>query len=93
MALFNEARVTAGAKEITKEYMATDDVSYVFIGEDLTLLIMYKAPDDTEQQEVSMKLNDIMSCFTERIQVYFTFTEDSLMTYEEYALILSEYEE
>jgi hypothetical protein len=96
MALFNEARITAGAKEITKEYIATDDVGYVFIGEDLadlTLLIMYKVPDNTEQQELSMRVNDIMSCFTERIQVYFAFTEDASMTYDEYVLILSEYEE
>ncbi|MFA7673498.1 MAG: hypothetical protein WCY62_06560 [Clostridia bacterium] len=96
MILFNEARVAADAKEITKEQIASDDAGYVFIGEDLmdlTLLIMYKTPGDTEQQEVSMKLNDIMDCLTEKMQVYFTFTKDASMTYEEYALILSEYEE
>jgi hypothetical protein len=96
MVIFNEARVAVGAKEITKELLASDDVGYVFIGDDLTdltLLILYKAPDDIQQQEVSVELNDIMDYLTEKMQVYFAFTEDASMTYDEYVLILSEYEE
>ncbi len=91
---FEEARIAAGAKEITKEYMATDNVSFVFEGEDLTdltLRVLYKAPDDTEQQEVPMKLNRIMGCLSEKMQVYMSFTEDASMTYEEYALNITEY--
>ena len=91
---FEEARIAAGAKEITKEYMATDSVSFVFEGEDLTdltLRVLYKAPDDMEQQEVPMKLNDIKGCLSEKMQVYMSFTEDASMTYEEYATTISEY--
>jgi hypothetical protein len=94
--IFNEAREAAGAIETTKELLASDNTGYVFIGDDLTdltLLILYKAPDDTQQQEVSVKFNDIMNCLTEKMQVYFTFTEDASMTYDEYVLILSEYTE
>ncbi|HHT95042.1 MAG TPA: hypothetical protein P5064_02155 [Clostridia bacterium] len=94
MVLFEEARKAAGAKEITKEYMATDNVSYVFDGDDLTdltLRILYKAPDDTKQQEVPMKLNDIKGCFLEKIQIFMSFTEDPLMDYEEYANTILEY--
>ena len=96
MVIFNEAREDAGTKEITKDQLASDNTGYVFIGDDLTdltLLILYKAPDDTQQQEVSLKLNDIMDCFTEKMQANFTFTKDASMTFDEYLIILSEYEE
>ncbi|MFA5340941.1 MAG: hypothetical protein WC332_04100 [Clostridia bacterium] len=96
LVFFEEARIAAGAKEITKEYMATDNVSFVFEGEDLTdltLRILYKAPDDMEQQEVPMKLNTIMGCLSEKMQVYMSFTEDASMTYEQYALAITEYKE
>jgi len=91
---FEEARIAAGAKEITKEYMATDSVSFVFEGEDLTdltLRVLYKAPDDMEQQEVPMSFNTIKGCLSEKMQVYMSFTEDASMTYEEYANTISEY--
>ena len=91
---FEEARIAAGAKEITMEYMATDNVSFVFEGNeltDLTLRVLYKAPDDTEQQEVPMKLNDIKWCLSERMRWYMSFTEDASMTYEEYILLVNEY--
>jgi hypothetical protein len=74
--------------------MATDNVSYVFDGDDLTdltLRILYKAPDDTKQQEVPMKLNEIKKCFLEKIQIFMSFTEDPLMDYEEYANTILEY--
>nr|HPJ77008.1 hypothetical protein [Clostridia bacterium] len=86
---FNEAREEAGEKEITKEYMTTDNVSFVFEGDDLTdltLRVLYKTADDTEQQEVPMKLNDIKGCLSERMQVYFSFTNNKDITYGEYAL-------
>ena len=91
---FEEARTAAGAKEITKEYMTTDNVSFVFEGDDLTdltLRVLYKAADDTEQQEVPMNLNDIKGCFSERMQVYFSFTNNKDITYGEYALNVEEY--
>ncbi len=91
---FNEAREEAEAKEITKEYMTTDNVSFVFEGDDLTdltLRVLYKVADDTEQQEVPMNLNDIKGCFSERMQVYFSFTNNKNITYGEYALNIEEY--
>lgn len=54
---------------------------------------MYKTPDSTEQQEVSMSLNSIKSTFLEKIQIYLCFTEDASMTYEEYAVNINEYRE
>ena len=94
MIFFNNARNAVGAKEITKAYMATDNVSFVFDGDDvtdLTLRVLYKVPDDTEQQEVPMSLNEIKGCLSERMQVYMSFTEDPSMTYEEYANTIAEY--
>jgi hypothetical protein len=91
---FEEARTAAGAKEITMEYMATDNVGFVFEGEnltDLTLRVLYKIPDDTVQQEVPMKLNDIKWCLSEKMRWYMSFTEDASMTYEEYARLVGEY--
>ena len=78
------------------EYMTTDNVSFVFLGDDLsdlTLLVMYKAPDDTEQQEVPMSLNRIKPAFTERMQVYLSFTDEADMPYEQYALNITEYKQ
>lgn len=94
LVFFEEARIAAGAKEITKEYMTTDNVSFVFEGDDLTdltLRVLYKVADDTEQQEVPMKLNDIKGCLSERMQVYFSFTDNKDITYGEYALNVEEY--
>lgn len=91
---FNEAREEVGAKEIDMEYMTTDNVSFVFLGDDLsdlTLLVMYKAPGDTEQQEVPMSLNRVKPSFTERMQVYLSFTEEADMPYEQYALNITDY--
>lgn len=94
LVFFEEARIAAGAKEITKEYMTTDNVSFVFEGDDLTdltLRVLYKVADDTEQQEVPMKLNDIKGCLSERMQVYFSFTDNKDITYGEYALNIEEH--
>lgn len=94
--LFDEAREAAGAKAIDIEYMLSDNISYVFKGEDLTdleFLIMYKTADSTEQQEVSMSLNSIKSTFLEKIQIFLSFTDDASMTYEEYAVNINEYRE
>ena len=91
---FNEQRALQGAKEITMEYMATDAVSYCFEGEaltDLTLCILYKIEGETEQQEVRVPLNDVVTNFTEQIQVFLSFIEDAEMTYEEYAQTITEY--
>jgi hypothetical protein len=91
---FNEQRALQGAKEITIEYMTTDAVSFCFEGEDqtnLTLCILYKVEGDTEQQEVRVPLNDVVTNFTETMQVYFTFIEDAEITYEQYAQTITEY--
>lgn len=94
MIIFDEAREEAGAKEITRDEMRTDNFSFVFIGDDLTDLqvhFMYKIKGDKEQQDLVIPLEDIIGTFTEKIQTYFYFTTDGSMAYEEYAETLNEY--